>query len=224
VNEEGIYDAIQKYGFKWSNITIKWPQSSDIVLENASKVISLLDSGTLQEVGLEYFAQHALRQIARATRMRKVVASAVPHMVSRLNQFKSRDTIEAVRNFLLFSNYQIHSFLAYLSTWTGLEPLGLSLPPVWQPFIPSFHSSSHMEDALSKLFGENHPDRISRVRLWSISGSDRTRNGEYLYVYAPKDYLGRYELKIKNEHIICEWLVPQVEFDLVEGVLDGKEI
>jgi len=218
-NETDIYDCFQKYGFKWPSIGIKWPQSSDIVLDNASKVISLLDSGTLQTEGLDYFVRHAPECIAGATRMRKAVAAAVPHMVDRLSQFRSRDAIQAVKNFLLYSNHQTHAFLAHLSTWNGLRPVGLGLPPVWKPFTPL----ADLEDVLSKLFGENDPNRIYHGRLWSISGSDTTRDGDYLYIYAPKDYIGWHMSTVDDQGIICRWFIPQVEFDLVKGALDNPE-
>jgi hypothetical protein len=218
-NETDIYDYFQKYGFKWPHIEIQWPQSSDIVVDNASHVISLLDSSTLQAEGLDYFVRNAPEQIARAVRMRKAVAAAVPQMVERLSQFRSRDAIQAVRNFLLYSNYQIHIFLAHLSTWTGLGPLDLSLPPVWKPFIHLMD----LEDVLSKLFDEDDPDRIYHGRVWSISGSDTTRDGDYLYVYAQKYYMDKYMSKVDDQSVICAWFIPQVEFDMVKGALDNPE-
>jgi hypothetical protein len=132
----------------------------------------------------------------------------------------TKDAITAMKSYLILANNRIHNDLAFLCTWDGVKALGLDYPSVWVPFI---EVEPRREFIHGTLLGGVAAEEIHKGRLYSIGGHSTIKHGRYLKIYAPKHTLTGNMCSVRNHGTICQWFIPQVEWDFADNLVENPK-
>jgi TIR domain len=223
--DEAQLDAIIEQFEEGANVAIKWPKSSDQLIFLAQEVVKKFDETHISSVGSEEFIRSAPGAISDAFRSRAKCERRLPelmHIMIQFGQFKDRPDLrdfyrqcrtDAIKFYLLLSNYFAHWKLGYLSSWQGLNSLDMQAPEAWIPYqgMPSdkFIPLLLDERGNNRTVGNMRLSQIGEYRITSAGSPD------YIYILIPEAYLccdeNGWPRFIGDEKIICRWAIPQVE-------------
>jgi hypothetical protein len=194
--DEVQLEAVVRQFKKGDKVSICWPKSSDQLISLVKEVIRKFDAENIESIGgSNEFIRSAPPALRDTFGYRSKVARRLPELMSILSDFgraKDRSDLEqwyvdcrvdAIKYYLLLSNYFGHWQLGYLSGWLDLKDLNLRPPDAWIPYQGIMKD----EEFYAKLYGREW-QRISSIRLYEIGKykvSDH-RDPGYITVKVPR--------------------------------------